>query len=253
MVISDSGVRGRGLLSRPPDPPKPEDLGIYELVPYAHELAKQLRSSRVWEPPSGDEIATQGLILAKETPTDKEKLTVYLLYMHAKHFPILGRKAVLKKMRDDLANDDLGEIDFSAVAQEWWDEVASTRDDFRQRLSEFIKAPSRAKARVRDELVQLLEEMLVLADPQQSHERQIIYLPRTTHASYLLVLQKLHTRSHRLARCARANCRAFFLRPERSGTKGGPPQKYCTPDCMRIVNRQGQTERQRRKRARDRK
>lgn len=135
---------------------------------------------------------------------------------------------------------------------EWWAKTEALRSDFRARLTELKAKPGDAMKKLEaQERTDPLKDILIL--PVTINTSHYVWL--TDEALCNLTLSKIaYDRKAgglwaRLSVCARSDCRVFFIRKQLKGTRGGPPQKYCKPECLKIANQRDATERMRRSRA----
>ncbi len=200
-------------------------------------------------PPLEDEqIVRNGLVLTHISPSQDEMLDAMLIYRFANQIrSVIDSPKIFRTVRRD-ATQQFKEN----VLPWWWANTEILRSDFRARLTELKLKPGDAVKRLEtQERPDPLKDILIL--PVTVNISHYVWL--TDEALCNLTVSKIAGDmavgglSERLSMCARSDCRVFFLRKQLKGTRGGPPQKYCKPECLKIANQRDATERMRRSRA----
>lgn len=220
----------------------------------AHTLHKQLSVHFSYSPLTEEKIATNGLVLTRISPNTEEMIAAMLIYRFANVIrSALDSKYIYYGVKTELIQEVLTSLKAGIDPLiEWWADTEALRNDFRARLTELKLKPGAAVKRLEaQERTDPLKDILIL--PVTVNTSHYVWL--TDEALCNLTLSKIaYDRKagglwERLSVCARSDCRVFFIRKQLKGTPGGPPQRYCDPECMKIVNQRDATERKRRSRA----
>ena len=218
------------------------------IVEKIHALHQEIGVHFICPPLEDEQIVRNGLVLTHISPSQDEMIEAMLIYRFANQIrSVIDNPKIFRAVSKDMTQKFK-----ETVLPWWWADTETLRSDFRARLAELMLKPGNAVKKLEtQERTDPLKDILIF--PVTVNISHYVWL--TDEALCNLTLSKIAGDMavgglwERLSICARSDCRVFFLRKQLKGTRGGPPQKYCKPECLKIANQRDATERMRRSRA----